>query len=204
MTDGCDISSKIAVRWISLDLSDDKSTLVQVMAWCHQVTSHYMNQCWPRSLPLYGVTRPQWVKCLLLNPITYQWPSARLQYLQCISNGDTAVLHQAISFVFLNSAQKRAMHVFLTRAQLKRLALIFTYDINTQAWIFFVCLFVFLFPILYTFKSLQLCKCHYTFNTSIYGWIQVKWANQHWGNKGLTTIPYHHKHWSRQQRVNHY
>ena len=32
---------------------------------------------------------PEWLS-------TYQWLSARLQYLQCISNGDTAVLHQAI------------------------------------------------------------------------------------------------------------
>ena len=62
MTDGCDILSEIALRWISLDLSDDKSTLVQVMAWCHQAPSHYLNQCWARSLPLYGITRPQWVK----------------------------------------------------------------------------------------------------------------------------------------------
>ena len=30
------------LRWMSLDLSDDKSTLVQVMAWCHQATSHYL------------------------------------------------------------------------------------------------------------------------------------------------------------------
>ena len=29
------------------DLTDDKSTLVQVMAWCHQAASHYLNQCWP-------------------------------------------------------------------------------------------------------------------------------------------------------------
>ena len=27
--------------------ADDKSTLVQVMAWCRQATSHYLNQCWP-------------------------------------------------------------------------------------------------------------------------------------------------------------
>ena len=40
----------------------EKSTLVQVMAWCHQATSHYLNQCWPRSLTPYGVTGPQWVK----------------------------------------------------------------------------------------------------------------------------------------------
>ena len=31
------------------------------MAWCRQATSHYLNQCWPRSLPPYGVIRPQWV-----------------------------------------------------------------------------------------------------------------------------------------------
>ena len=61
VNDDYDISSEIALRWTSLDLSDDKSTLVQVMAWCRQATSHYLNQCWPRSLPC-GVTRPQWVK----------------------------------------------------------------------------------------------------------------------------------------------
>ena len=41
--------------------------LVQVMAWCRQATSHYLSQCWPRSLSYgvtshNGVTRPQWVK----------------------------------------------------------------------------------------------------------------------------------------------
>ena len=29
------------------------------MAWCRQATSHYLSQCWPRSLPPYDVTRPQ-------------------------------------------------------------------------------------------------------------------------------------------------
>ena len=62
MTDDCDISSKIALRWrTSRNHNDDKSTLVQVMAWCRQARSHYLNQCWPRSSPPYGVTRPQWV-----------------------------------------------------------------------------------------------------------------------------------------------
>ena len=56
------ISCELALRWTSLDLSDDKSTLVQVMAWCRQATSHFLNQCWPRSLAPYGVIRPQWVK----------------------------------------------------------------------------------------------------------------------------------------------
>ena len=66
MTDRCDISSAMAIRLTSWDLGDDKSTLVQVMAWCRQATSHYPKQCWPRSLPPYGVTGPQWVKALPL------------------------------------------------------------------------------------------------------------------------------------------
>ena len=36
------------------------NTLVQVMAWCCQATSHYLSQCWPSSVSPYGVTRPQW------------------------------------------------------------------------------------------------------------------------------------------------
>ena len=46
---------------MSLDLTDDKLSLIQVMAWCRQATSHYLSQCWPRSMSPYGVTRPQWV-----------------------------------------------------------------------------------------------------------------------------------------------
>ena len=39
---------KLPPRWMPLDLTEDKSILVQVMVWCHQATSHYLNQCWPR------------------------------------------------------------------------------------------------------------------------------------------------------------
>ena len=45
-------------------ITDDQSTLVQVMAWCRQATSHYLSQCWPRSKSPYGVTRGQWVNPL--------------------------------------------------------------------------------------------------------------------------------------------
>ena len=59
--DGWGISCELALRWMSLHFTDDKSTLVQVMAWCRQATSHYLGQCWPRSLSPYGITGPQWV-----------------------------------------------------------------------------------------------------------------------------------------------
>ena len=66
MNSGWGISNEIALRWMPLDLTDDKSTLVQVMAWCRQAASHYLNQCWPRSLSPNGVTRPQWVNSHML------------------------------------------------------------------------------------------------------------------------------------------
>ena len=62
MNDGWGISCEIALIWMSFDFTDDQSTLVQVMAWCHQAPSHYLGQCWPRSLMPYGVTRPQFAK----------------------------------------------------------------------------------------------------------------------------------------------
>ena len=54
-------SCETALRSMPQNPSDDKSTLVQVMAWCRQAASHYLSQCCPRSLSPYGVTRPQWV-----------------------------------------------------------------------------------------------------------------------------------------------
>ena len=66
MMDGWGISCEIALIWMSLDFTDDQSTLVQVMAWCRQATSHYLSQCWPRHLSPYDVTRPQWVTSLKL------------------------------------------------------------------------------------------------------------------------------------------
>ena len=38
------ISCEIVTRRKIQNHTDDKSTLVQVMAWCHQATSHYLNQ----------------------------------------------------------------------------------------------------------------------------------------------------------------
>ena len=50
-----------ALRWMPEKLKDDKSTLVQVMAWCHQATSHCLSQGWLSSLSPCGITWPQWV-----------------------------------------------------------------------------------------------------------------------------------------------
>ena len=52
---------------------DDESTLVQVMAWCHQAASHYLNQCWPRSQTLYGIPRLQWVNSAANVSVLSMW-----------------------------------------------------------------------------------------------------------------------------------
>ena len=53
------------------DLTDDTSTLVQVMAWCRQTSSQYLNQCWPRFPTQYGVIRPQLVKLIQAKSLRY-------------------------------------------------------------------------------------------------------------------------------------
>ena len=59
------ISSEIAIRWIELDLIDDKSTLVP--EWLGAVRQQAITwaKYWPRSMLPYGVIRPQSVHALL-------------------------------------------------------------------------------------------------------------------------------------------
>ena len=55
------IACEIALRWMPKDLADCYSTLIQVMAWCRQATSHYLNQCSPNYMTPHATTRPQCV-----------------------------------------------------------------------------------------------------------------------------------------------
>ena len=68
--DGWGIFREIALRWVSPGLTDDTS-LVQVMAWCRQATSHYMSQCRPKSISPCGVTRPQRVNTMSIRSCHY-------------------------------------------------------------------------------------------------------------------------------------
>ena len=52
------IEINITMEWITEDLVDGQSTLIQVMAWCRQATSHHLNQCCPRFPTPYGATTP--------------------------------------------------------------------------------------------------------------------------------------------------
>ena len=59
MIDGWGFSCEIGLRWLPRDLPDNQSTIVQVMGWCRQAVSHYLSQCWPRSLSPYHIAWPQ-------------------------------------------------------------------------------------------------------------------------------------------------
>ena len=85
--DGWGISCELfALRWMSSNLTDDKSTLVQVMAWCHQATIHYPSQCW-LSLSLWPTSRHhRYFSTLVLVHIyvyLFSWPNSRIPQCTC-------------------------------------------------------------------------------------------------------------------------
>ena len=55
------ISCETGNTWMPQDLNDDFYVLLHLVAWCHKATSHYLNQCWLRSMMPYGKTSSQWI-----------------------------------------------------------------------------------------------------------------------------------------------
>ena len=102
------------------DLTDDKSTLVQVMAWCRQATSRYLSQCWPRSMSPYGVTGPQWVDNL--------WPTTTL------SSGNQAVSIDTCHFTTLLQDHHGDSFKVCHREPRRFLAYEFVRNITVTSW----------------------------------------------------------------------
>ena len=96
-----------ALQWMPQDVTDDESTLVQVMAWCHQATSHYLSQCWLSSLSPYAIVRPQWVK---IRSTSSRFLSCLHAKCVCASGGSTKdPLNASILRLLMNTMQ--ASHV---------------------------------------------------------------------------------------------
>ena len=53
----------------------EKSTLIQVMAWCRQTTSHHLKQCWPRFVSPYGI---------IITPLHRRWNGGILDSPRCL------------------------------------------------------------------------------------------------------------------------
>ena len=63
-----------------------ESTLIQVVACCHQATSHYLSQYWPRAILPYGATRSQWIY------LSMSFSILRLQWVKCPNHHNSACL----------------------------------------------------------------------------------------------------------------
>ena len=58
-----------------------------------QTTSHYLNQCWPRSKTPYSVTRPRLIDNL---PSNLQYKSHQISKLKCFSSHPAVVFAQSV------------------------------------------------------------------------------------------------------------
>ena len=76
----------IALKWMTQDLIDNWSTLIQVMAWYHQARSHYLTICWLRypghnalitDFMSTGPLTTELIQCVLGNK---QWYSMKYFY----------------------------------------------------------------------------------------------------------------------------
>ena len=71
---------EFALKGTPQNVTKEKSTLVQVMAWCrHRAPSHYVRQCWHRSVSRNGVNMPQ-----------------------CVNHRSTAKFHEVSSAILKN------------------------------------------------------------------------------------------------------
>ena len=78
---------QIPLKFVIKNPMNNTPILVQVIAWCHQATIHYLNQCWSRSTTPYGLTLPQDIHhliTLLYNLINIDIISYRRLGIFCI------------------------------------------------------------------------------------------------------------------------
>ena len=71
------------------NLTNEKSTLVQVMVWCRQATNHCPSQCGPGAMSPYIIASPRWVKAHILYetnhiPNLYYFDRSRTLVLSCL------------------------------------------------------------------------------------------------------------------------
>ena len=134
------------------------------MAWCRQATSHYLNQCWPRSLPLYNVTRPQWVNSMgeckknVSNGVTsfFHQPivmSMLVQVMACchkasqghneLSNGFTSCLHWTINISSQNNCYT-CLYSCSCHFTQKKIGILCHISSSESSYLL-ICLFIYLF-----------------------------------------------------------
>ena len=82
-------------------VSSDRYAMVQVMAWCHQATSHYLSQCWPDLDPCHHMAslgHNEWthVITLYIGDLCHYW----LRHPICLVRGPK-IFHDSILVMLL-------------------------------------------------------------------------------------------------------
>ena len=110
------ISCDIALRWMSLDLTYDKSTLVQVMAWCRQATSPDLSQCWPTSVTILchqATMGYRWI-CLLWYLVSGgTTPNQASPYVLVVRSSDNKDKSLVCKHQIVFSQKQDTTHVFM-------------------------------------------------------------------------------------------
>ena len=115
-----EISNKTAYRWLSARLQYFQCASKGDTAVLHQtIDIGYWNRFQIfRFLFIYLHQCNRLTEFLcnaeISNKTTYRWLSARLQYLQCVSNGDTTVLHCTSDIGYSNRFQIFRFFFFLS------------------------------------------------------------------------------------------
>ena len=98
------ISIKIPLKFNRKGPINNIPSLVRMMAWRPPDDKPLCEPMMVSLLTHMCVTQPQWVKILAQSTFStvriFRWHSARLQHLQCINNGGTAIVHKAIDLTY--------------------------------------------------------------------------------------------------------
>ena len=127
------------------------------------------------------------VFCYQWKSSSYRWLSARLQYLQCVSNGDTAVSHKAIDILvsFMVIQYPRNLIKQLTYWGRDKMAAVFQTFSNAFSWMKIVLLFKIHWDL---FLMVQLTICQHWFRN----WLGAEQATIHylsqWWHISLSVI----------------
>ena len=156
------------------------ATLVQVMTWYWQATSHYMSLCLPRSGSSYGATRPQWVKSL--NPVEAylpQWTGSSL-----VEAMSYRLLLPAIGGSYADVLPIRPLTINLDGIWMKLLKIFMNNwkKFGCKIWIFYACLNV----ITKVFSWIKMLEIRLIFQWSLFLWVESTILH-HWFKLWLGT-----------------
>ena len=90
----------------------NESALVQVMAWCRQATSHYLNQGWLRSMSTYDINRPQWVKTLLNLKVHVVVWLANVNVITAVDFRSVSIITKTYKWVFMKLSGYTIQEIF--------------------------------------------------------------------------------------------